>query len=527
MEPKKICDKGLPMNLWKTLSMPRPVRISRWKYWIILLHILFSSDAWSGQKKVIHIGSKNFPESHLLAEIVSQYLENNDYQVDRRFGLGGTMICFEALRQGEIDLYPEYTGTGLTAILKRNANGKNARETFEEVKQAFDRQFKLTWLEPLGFSNKYVLVIRDTFQIDKISQLNRIGNEVKMGFSHEFLNRPDGFAGLSDFYGFGKMNVRGMEHGLVYMAIEQGDIDLTDAYETDGKLERYDLKILEDDRGFFPPYEGALVIRNETLRTNPGLKEKLSFLSGKISTQEIRGLNYRVEVKAEPVEEVAHSFLTEKGWIGGLVTSGVPDSTYLLVKQLVRHIYLTLIATLMAVMVGLPMGIYITRNPRMAGLILGFANIIQTIPSLAILGFMIPLFGIGFKPAIAALFLYGLLPIIRNTYAGIESIDPRLKESGVSLGLNDRQLLFMLEIPLSTRMVMAGIRTSMVINIGTATLAAFIGAGGLGDFIITGITLNDHALIMKGAVPAALLALGVDFILGKLEKIIQPKGLNL
>jgi osmoprotectant transport system permease protein len=241
----------------------------------------------------------------------------------------------------------------------------------------------------------------------------------------------------------------------------------------------------------------------------------------------MRRLNFRVEVNGEPVEQVAHSFLVEKGWIEVEKGSGNPDSTPLLLKQLGRHIYLTMIATLMAVIAGIPLGIYITRNQKMAGLILGFANIIQTIPSLAILGFMIPLFGIGIKPAIAALFLYGLLPIIRNTHTGIQTIDPRLKESGISMGLNNRQLLYMLELPISTRVIMAGIRTSMVINIGTATLAAFIGAGGLGDFIITGITLNDHALIMKGAIPAAILALIVDFMLGKLEKLIQPRGLDL
>jgi len=497
------------------------------KYAILFLCLVYPFYAWSSDPGIISIGSKKFPESRLLGEMVAQYLENQGLQVDRKLGLGGTMICYEALRQGEIDLYPEYTGTGLTAILNRNARGKNAHETFEEVKKAFDHNFNLTWLEPLGFSNKYALVIRDTFPINKISELNQIRDQVKMGFSHEFLNRPDGFPGLSEYYGLGEMNVRGMEHGLVYMAIEQGEIDLTDAYETDGKLERYNLKMLEDDRNFFPPYEGALVIRNTTLKANPQLRKKLQSLSGKISTDEMRRLNYRIEVMGEPVEEVARNFLIDKGWIRKGKDLSTTDSTSMLIKQLGRHLFLTLIATLMAVIAGIPLGIYITRNQNIAGLILGFANIIQTIPSLAILGFMIPLFGIGFKPAIAALFLYGLLPIIRNVYTGIQSIDPGLKESGISLGLNNWQLLHMLEIPLSTRMIMAGIRTSMVINIGTATLAAFIGAGGLGDFIITGITLNDHGLIMKGAVPAALLALLVDFLLGKLEKILQPRGLDL
>jgi osmoprotectant transport system permease protein len=317
-----------------------------------------------------------------------------------------------------------------------------------------------------------------------------------------------------------------MEHGLVYMAIEQGEIDVTDAYETDGKLKRYDLNMLEDDMDFFPPYEAAFLVRNETLSSLPGIKNKLQKLSGTISTSRMRDLNYEVEVLGKPISEVARQFLRSQGWIGESGNMKERGSSNLLLRQTWRHIELTLLATIMAIMTGIPLGVYITWNKRMAAIVIGFANIIQTIPSLAILGFMIPLFGIGFKPAIAALFLYGLLPIIRNTYAGINNIDPKLIESGNSMGLNNWQLLYMLELPLSTQIIMAGIRTSMVINIGTATLAAFIGAGGLGDFIITGITLNDHSLIMKGAVPAAFLALSVDFLLGKLEKFIGPMGLN-
>jgi len=501
------------------------MRFKKAIYCLIILLTLGSGFTWSQPPDEISIGSKKFPESRLLAEIVAQYIENEgNIKVNRRLGLGGTLICFEALRQGEIDLYPEYTGTGLTAILNRPIEGKESQEIFEEVKTAFDQKYDITWLDPLGFSNKYAIVIRNTFDISRISELNVIREKIKLGFSHEFLNRPDGFAGLSAHYGFGEMNVRGMEHGLVYMAIEQGEIDVTDAYETDGKLVRYNLTMLEDDLGFFPPYEASLVVRNGILSSFPGLKNKLQELSGSISTQKMRELNYEVEVQGKSMEEVARNFLVGGGWINPSELRVGSASSGLLVQQTWRHIQLTIIATLLAVIAGLPLGIYITRNEKMAGLILGFSNVIQTIPSLAILGFMIPLFGIGFKPAIAALFLYGLLPIIRNTYAGIRTIDPRLIESGTSMGLNGWQLLYMLELPLSTRVIMAGIRTSLVINIGTATLAAFIGAGGLGDFIITGITLNDHSLIMKGAVPAAILALAVDFILGKVEKRIGPKG---
>src|SRR5580693_1295399 len=189
-----------------------------------------------------------------------------------------------------------------------------------------------------------------------------------------------------------------------------------------------------------------------------------------------------------------------------------------LLQQTVQHIGLTFISVFIAVLIGVPLGIYITRNKRAAGLVLGITGILQTIPSLALLGFLIPLLGIGPVPAITALFLYALLPIIRNTYTGINGVDPLVKEAAVAMGMTGTQLLFKVELILAFPVIMAGIRTATVINVGVGTLAAYIAAGGLGEFIFGGIALNNTNMILAGAIPAALLAIGLDFLLSLLQR---------
>ena len=207
-------------------------------------------------------------------------------------------------------------------------------------------------------------------------------------------------------------------------------------------------------------------------------------------------------------------------FIGFIQDNGLPRLT-------VEHLYLAGIAMGFAVLVGVSLGILLTRFRWLAMPILGTANIIQTIPSLAILGFMIPLLGIGARPAIAALFLYALLPIIRNTYTSVIGIDPALIESATGMGMTRRQVLVSVRLPLALPIIMAGIRTSTVICVGIATLCAFIGAGGLGTPILRGISMVNNKMILAGAIPAALLALALDFLLGRLEAILSPEGLKL
>lgn len=198
-----------------------------------------------------------------------------------------------------------------------------------------------------------------------------------------------------------------------------------------------------------------------------------------------------------------------------------------LIQALLQHIQLVFISMLIAIIIGVSLGIIITRVKKLETPVLGLSGILQTIPSLALLGFMIPLFGIGIKTAVAALFLYSLLPIIRNTFTGIKEVDKSTLEAARGMGMTDSQILFKVQLPLALNVIMAGIRTATVINVGTATLAAFIGGGGLGDFIFLGIARNIDALVLIGAFPAALLALLFDWLLGRLEKITTPRGLRV
>ena len=463
----------------------------------------------------------------LLTEIMATLIEQSgDFNVTRKQGLGGTFIVFEAIQQGQIDIYPEYTGTGLTAILKQQANGLSTKETLRLVREQFKQKYDLVWLDPFGFNNTYALAASQSLPIAKISQLNSIADKIHAGFSHEFISREDGYKGLEKSYGLHLPDVRGMEHGLAFKAIQDGQINLTDAYSTDGKLLKYHLKLLKDDHHFFPPYFAAPLVRAGLLTKYPEIRTVLGKLQNAIDDATMQQLNYQVEVEGKSFHEVARDFLIKKKLINpkNAALEKTPIIPWVKIRE---HLLLTLVATFLAALLGIPLGLFIARFQKIASGVLAFANIVQTIPSLAILGFLIPLFGIGVKPAIIALFLYALLPIVRNTYTGIQTVNPALKEAGTALGMTSWQRLLMVELPLSSRLILAGVRTALVINIGTATLAAFIGAGGLGELILTGITLNDNGLIMKGAIPAAILALVLDFLLGKLEKALEPKGLKI
>ena len=474
------------------------------------------------------IASKAFPESRLLAEIMAQLIEaKTDLKVERKYGLGGTMICFTAITTGEIDIYPEYTGTALLSILKAELGAARHPDTiFERVKTDFAEQYQLEWLGRFGFSNGYALAARPELGVEKISDLKAIQDQIRVRFQHEFLDRSDGYPAIQQRYGITFKDVQGMEHGLAYPALDQDKIDLMDAYTTDGPLNKIKVKLLEDDLQLFPPYDAAPVIRSETLTKFPQLRTLLMQLEGKIPQPRIVAMNDQIMSKEKQNEEAASSFLVSEGLLreDEAVKLTWRDDVRSFLGMLGDHLLLTLTATILATVCGVWLGLYISRNERFAAPILGAAGVLQTIPSLAMLAFMIPLLGTGMIPAISALFLYALLPIVRNTYTGITSIPEELKDAGTGMGMTPKQLLFQLELPLATRTIMAGIRTALVISVGTATLGAFIGAGGFGDPINTGLQNDDKVMILWGAIPAALLALGCDALMAWLEKRIGPKG---
>lgn len=479
--------------------------------------VVGAADLAGGQTVVV--GSKHFNEGYILAEIIARLLEDRGFPVERKFGLGGTLICFEALKNGEIDIYPEYSGTLAQAILKLPG-----RVSYAELRGTVKRRFDMDLLDSFGFDNTYAIALRRNLArqrgLKTISDLARFP-DLRFGFSYEFLNRHDGWPGLARTYGLSARPV-GIEHGLAYQAIREKELDVTDVYSTDGDIKKFDLLLLKDDKQYFPQYLAAPVVRGEL---DGRVKRILGELAGTIADEQMRRLNAMVILEGKSFAAVAHRFLREAGLLkaeGRLVEE---SKWVTLLFRTATHLKLTFIALLAGMVVAIPFGIWVYRVRAIARPVMYTAGLLQTIPSIALLAFMIPLFGIGAKPAIVALFLYSLLPILRNTAAALFSIDPVLKKVSVGMGLTAQQRLRYVELPLAAPTILAGIKTAAVINIGTATLAAFIGAGGLGEPIVTGLALNDTSLILEGAIPAALLAIMTEWAFEGLERLLIPKHL--
>lgn len=500
---------------------------------------LLLAGATAAQAEPVVVGSKNFTESCVLGEVMAQMIEaHTDIRVERRINLGGTLVCFEALKKGAIDLYAEYTGTGWVEVLHEPGPVGDPLHTYLEVAKGYRDLWHIEWLLPFGLDNTYAIAMREAqaekLGITTISGLKPHAGELSAGFSIEFMNRDDGWPGLQKAYDLHLQQVRALEHGLAYRAIMAGDIDLIDAYATDAKLLRYPLRTLRDDRGFFPPYNAAPIVRQDTLAAHPELRPLLERLAFRLPDDEIRRLNYRVEEDGLSFAAAAREWLAAEKLIGdagpppeptrgggffALMASRASET----MRLVIQHLGLTAIAVLLAAATAIPIGIAVTRHRAARQLALGAAGVLQTIPSLALLAFMIPLLGLDVSAAVAALFLYALLPILRNTVTGLQEVDPDLVEAARGMGLRDRQILRYVELPLALRTIMAGVRTAAVISIGVATLAAFIGAGGLGEPIVTGLYLNDVDLILTGAVPAALLAIAADIVLGRVEVWLAPR----
>ena len=471
----------------------------------------------------IRIGAKNFTESAVLAELMAQVIEQHtDLVVQRRFGLGGTMVCWNALRAGEIDLYAEYTGTGWATILGRTDRVVDPLQTFLQV-QASCREQGVEWLQPFGLNNTYALAMpaqkADELGVRTISDLRSHQGTLRVGFGIEFNSRNDGYPGLAAAYELSFANVRTIEHALAYEAIQAGEIDLMDAYSTDGKLRRYGLRVLEDDRRFFPPYNAAPVANSATLAAHPEIADALASIAFRVSDAQAQQLNLDAETNGGDFAAVVGAFLVDAGAVDD-VPAPAPENR--LFEWLLQHLWLTGIAVLLASIVAVPAGVAIARRRRLRALVLSAVGVLQTIPSLALLAALVPLLGLGVSTAIVALFLYALLPIVRNTCTGVAGVAPELVDAARGMGMRPREVLWRVELPLATPTIMAGLRTAAVISVGVATLAAFVGAGGFGTPIVEGLYLNDVGLIFSGAIPAALLAIVVDLALGVVERRVTP-----
>ncbi len=470
----------------------------------------------------VRIGSKKFTESVVLGEIALHLTRNAKAGAVHLRELGGTRILWNALLKGEIDIYPEYTGT-----LRQEIFSGLDIETEEALDRALaDRGLRAS--RPLGFNNTYALgmlpALADRLGVEKISDLVRHPG-LKFGFSNEFMDRGDGWPSLRQRYGLPQAEVRGLDHDLAYRGLMGGGIDVIDLYATDAEIAYYGLKVLTDDLRHFPAYDAVYLYRADLAARAPAAAAALLRLEGRIGQAAMAAMNGEVKLKGMAETKVAARFLAKT--LGLDVTAPVEGFFARLWRHTVEHLTLVAISLTAAIVLSIPLGVIAARRRKLGQVILGIVGIIQTIPSLALLVFMIPLLGIGGPPAIVALFLYSLLPIVRSTYTGLHDIPLPLRTSAQALGLTPMARLRLVELPMASRAILSGVKTSAVINIGTATLGALIGAGGYGQPILTGIRLDDVNLILEGAVPAALLAIIVQGMFELAERLFVPKGLRL
>ncbi len=518
--------------------------LAEWLFRRLALAVVCFAAATSAAQAAdtVRIGSKNFTEQEILAELVAQLIERHtDLRVERTFGLGGTGVCHAALVAGELDIYVEYTGTALLNVLKHEAR-TNTDDAYQIVARAYRERFELEWLPPMGFNNTYAITVRATHADEHgwqaISDLGNVADRLSAGFTAEFMERPDGYPGLRHAYGFDFGRTADLDPGLMYQALADGQVDVICAFATDGRIAAFKLKVLHDDRSFFPPYDAAPVIRSALLRDHPEVRDALAALAGTISDQTMRRLNYAVDELRRTPSNVASEWIESRA-------VGIPQSTAgtttpqadgvvgfwatvetrraELWQKVFEHLGLTALAMVIAILIGVPTGILIHRHRAAAPVVLSATEIMQTIPSLAMLAFLFAVYGVlGATPAVTALVLYALLPIVVNTFTGLKELPAEIIEAADGVGMSGRQRLRMVELPLALPMIVAGIRTSTVWTVGIATLSTYIGAGGLGDFISRGLARNDPRLTLLGAVPAAtmavVLSLGIRLIERRLRK---------
>ena len=501
---------------------------------VVLLLTAFSMQAHAADKATV--GSKRFTESYVLGEIITQTLTAQGVKAEHKQGLGNTGILEQALSSGAVDVYPEYTGTIVRELLKREGNPSLAELNIWLAPRG------LKAAVPLGFNNTYALAMLDAraneLGITTISDLLRAqAAGLRLGLSHEFLARADGWPALKAAYKLPFAAPSGLDHGLAYDAVSGKKVDLIDIYSTDAKVDTYKLRVLKDDLNFFPRYDAVLLMRMAFDAT------PLQGLEGRINATTMIAMNAQAELGGQSFADVAKRFLasgngsaaSDRTAIGSAASASVstkatfmqrlfaPDFS----KLALEHLLLVFGSLAMAVVVGVPLGFAAWRWPASSGWLLGAVGVMQTVPSLALLSFLIALIGsIGLLPALLALFIYALLPIVSNTCAGLKGVSAGQAQAASSLGLTRWQSLLHVQLPQAAPIMLAGVKTAAVINVGTATLAAFVGAGGFGERIVAGLAINDTQTMLAGAVPAALLALVLQGLFNLIERRITPSAVG-
>ena len=511
-----------------------------WRICLAAAWLLLGVLMLPAQASELRVGSKRFTESYILAQIVAQQAQSAGAATEVRQGLGNTAIVYEALRSGQIDVYAEYTGTIAQEIAKLPATASLA-----DLRQALAPQ-GLDVGVPLGFNNGYALAMRReqalALGVRSLSDLAQ-QPQLRLGLSNEFLGRADGWKGLAERYQI-KALAKGLDHGLAYEAMAQKQIDVMDIYTTDAKIDALDLVVLTDDQNYFPHYDAVLLYRQDVPQKQAAAWASLQKLQGRISEKAMIHMNAQAELQSLPFEEIARQFLAQgsgNGSAQGAASSAqaatpaaiAPPQSFSqrlwqrvfapdLWKLTGQHLLLVLVSVVAAALIAIPLGVLLFPHARLRALALGAAGVMQTIPSLALLAVLIAVLGvIGRWPALLALTAYSILPILSNTCTGLAEISPGLRNAGLALGMTPAQRMRLLELPLALPTIFAGIRTACAIAIGTATIAAFIGAGGLGERIVTGLALNDSALMLAGALPAAALALCSELVFELIDHYLR------
>jgi osmoprotectant transport system permease protein len=510
----------------------------RMRRWLAGLALLCAGSAAVAAGDTLHIGSKRFTESYILGEILKETAAPHA-KVEHLQGLGNTAIVLAALQAGRIDVYPEYVGTLDLEILKHDKPA-----SMEQIRKEL-AAMGLGVAVPLGFNNTYALAMRgDADAPHKLSELAGRGN-LRFGLSHEFIGRADGWQGLAARYGL-TQRPEGLDHGIAYEALRHEQVDVIDIYSTEARISQYGLRVLEDDRAFFPRYDAVLLYRLDAAKRFPAAWKAISQLEGRISETDMIAMNAAAEIDGQSFARVAHDWLaahplsaTAPGAQASAgAASGAPSKTAPsgraglldkifdenLARMTQQHLTLVLLSVALACVIGIPLGVLAALLPRLRQVVLGLAGVLQTIPSLALLALLIPLLGmIGTVPALVALVVYALLPIVRNTCTGLLQVPAGLKLAAQALGLRPMQRLVHVDLPLALPVILAGVKTAAVLSVGTATIAAFIGAGGYGERITIGLALNDNDMLLAGAIPAAMLALLTQGIFELLERAVTNR----
>jgi osmoprotectant transport system permease protein len=499
------------MKKWACLVMPA------------LLAVVGLSGRADAAAPVVRVGSKSFTESVILGELARLLADSAGASGRHRSRLGDTSKAWNALLVGDLDVYCEYTGTLIQEILA----GEKIRDEAGLRQALAERGLRIS--KSLGFSNNYALGMKEARAAELgIRTISDLVNhpKVRLGLSHAILERADGWKGLKQRYGLPFDTPPGMEHSLAYQGLEQGTLDVIDLYTTDAEIRRYNVRVLKDNRGYFPSYEAVLLYRADLEARAPEAVRAMLRLEGKIPAETMQDLNARVNIDRESETRAAADFLNES--LG--VRSDVEEATVMqrISQATLEHLFLVLVSLGLAIVTAIPLGIVAAHRPVIGQAILATVGVMQTFPSLALLTFLIILMHrIGTQPAIAALYLYSLLPIVRNTQTGLLDIPLGIRESAEALGLSAWSQLLLIDLPMASRSILAGVKTAAVLNVGFATLGGLIGAGGYGRVIMTGLDKNDTYLLLEGAIPAVVMALVFQGVFELAERLLVPRGLRL